>query len=583
MYYLLFFVPILLYPLQLPKRIKGILSALAMLGVAVFRFGAGADYFSYSYLYYLIPESSLAKAISALPDQEIGIKLLMFPFRFFNLPYEIFVAFMAILITVLVYLWIEKNTESSTLSYLVYYSFFFLVWNLSSLRQGLALTLGVYLLMNVKYTWRFTSKLLIVAGLYFIHKTSLVFLVLLASELMHWDRKKLMLLVAASLIASLLPVGELAVWLAKVPVFSRLSYYLGTADSYGFWDFKSLPRLFLIALALYHYDALVKRQALPKRVLDTYVVGLSIFFFLRFDDLIAARLSIYGFFLAILVLPAIVDLYDKTKLMKGIAFGGLAFMCALYLEKELLAMAGQAGIAKYGYYVPYTTVFDQGTATFNNTYFYANNYQDFLDKASCRLEIIHFENTYVPQSSEIKNPAKYLAAKFPSGEYGLIDVEGNVVLSGRFGPIEYYGGIIRENADAYYDVTGKPLDTRKAAMIFFTAKAQTRKYISDKFTWFEIGRDVLDNELITALEEEGQFKFLNIVNQVDPLDFNMIEYLSYRHKRVFRLYDKDMNLMSEDYFLDAKNILVNRIVKATNVCGTKFYNENGKLIWMQMN
>jgi len=584
MYYLMFLVPLALHPLKIDNRIKGILNSIALGLMAIFRFGAGSDYFSYSYLYYLSSKSSILKLFSTLKDQEIGFKLLMFPFRFLHLPYEVFVASIAILIMTLMYFWIQKNAKSVSLSYLVYYSFFFMVWNLSSLRQGLVITIGCFLLFNQQFQWKFRTKLLIIGSLCLLHITAIFYLVFLLADQLKWDKKKLTYVVLGALLVSLLPVGNIALLIAKIPVFARVASYIDPATApFGFWDIKSLPRLFLIFIVLYHYDSLMKKGVLPAYVMNSYIIGISFFFILRFDDLIGARISIYGFFLAVLILPAILDLYDKRKWFTVAASTGFVVMCALYLQKELSAMAHQAGIEAKGYYVPYVSIFQQKKVAFTNTYYYANNYIDFLDVPACKLEILDFMGKFVGENSTMNDPANYLAVKFPNGKYGLIDTAGHVVLGGKFGPIEYYGGIIRVNSTEYYNVRGNTLITQKAAMIFFTAKAQANKYITNNLNWFNIGRDSLDVELVNALEREGQFKFLNIVNQVRPLNFYVMEFLSYRYGSIYQLYNNEMVLLSPEYFLNTSTILSNRVIKAVNVCGTKYYNESGQLIWMQLN
>ncbi|MGB7595199.1 MAG: EpsG family protein, partial [Erysipelotrichaceae bacterium] len=453
MYYLMFLVPLALHPLKIDNRIKGILNSVALGLMAIFRFGAGSDYFSYSYLYYLSSKSSILKLFSTLKDQEIGFKLLMFPFRFLHLPYEAFVASIAILIMTLMYFWIQKNAKSVSLSYLVYYSFFFMVWNLSSLRQGLVITIGCFLLFNQQFQWKFRTKLLIIGSLCLLHITAIFYLVFLLADQLKWDRKKLTYVVLGALLVSLLPVGNIALLIAKIPVFARVASYIDPATApFGFWDIKSLPRLFLIFIVLYHYDPLMKKGVLPAYVMNSYIIGISFFFILRFDDLIGARISIYGFFLAVLILPAILDLYDKRKWITVAATTGFIAMCALYLQKELSAMAHQAGIEAKGYYVPYVTIFQEKRVGFTNDYYYANNYNNFLDAPACVAEMTRFADKLEMRESTIKDNSKFIPVKFPNGKYGLIDTEGHIVLDGRFGPIEYYGGIIRVSSTEYYNV-----------------------------------------------------------------------------------------------------------------------------------
>jgi hypothetical protein len=582
MYYLLFFVPIALNPLKINNRLKGVLNSLALGLTAILRFGAGADYFSYSYIYYLTSNSSVIKLFNTLKDHEIGFKLLMFPFRFLNLPYEVFVAAIAVFIMVLMYFWIQKNSKSVAMSYLVYYSFFFLVWNLSSLRQGLALTIGCFLLFNAKYTWKLRSKLVIIGLLFLLHKSALFYLVFVLADMLKWDKKKLTYLVLASLLVSLLPIANIAIVIAKIPLFVKIASYVNVANApIGFWDFKSLARLLLIGLVLFHYDSLLKKDAIPKRYLNAYIIGLSFFFFLRFDDLVGARMSIYGYFLAILILPAILELYNYKKAVKLASTVGFIFMCAIYLQKELASMANQAGIPSKGFFVPYISLFQQRSVAFVNNYFYANNYIDILDNDACLLEMNEFGTNLVRKATSIKDMSQYMVAKFPNGFYGLIDTEGHIVLDGRYSAAEYYGGIIRVAADEYYDYRGLALDTQKAALNFFTAKARAKKYIATSLTWFEIDRNSLDSQLYKILEKQGQFKFQNLISQISPLNFYIMEYISYKEGFIYQLYSTDMTRLSPEYFLDTKTILTNRVILAHNVCGTKFYNEDGKMIWMQ--
>lgn len=584
MYYLVFLVPLLMHPLKVGNRIKGIICSAAFGLIAILRFGSGTDYFSYSYLYYRTSGSSILNVLASTGDKEVGFKLLMFPFRFLNLRYEFFIAFLAITIMILVYLWINKNVKSVSLAYLVYYSFFFLVWSISALRQGLVLIVGYYLLYNVSFNWKRKTKLIIIISLTFFHISALFFLVFLLTDQIKWNKKRLSLVVLTSLVFSLLPIAQVAVLVSKIPFLSRVAMYINsTTVQYGFWDLKSIPRLFIIILVLYHYEKLLAREAIPERYLNTFIIGISFFFFLRFDDLIAARLSIYGFFMVILILPPILDLYRKRKWITVGANFAFVLMCALYLEKELITMATQGGMPKDGYYVPYISIFQQNTANFESRYYFANNYRDFLDSSTCVMNMQTFAESMVVEPSTIQNSSLYLAVRFPNGKYGLIDVDGHVVLDGRYGPIEYYGGIIRENAYQYYNYKGEILETNKASMIFFTARAQTMKFINTNLNWFEIGQVSLNVRLAKLLQEEGKLMFLSMLNQIEPLDFYIMVYRSNQYGRVFRLYSKEIKTLAPDYFLNVTDILANRVVLARNVCGTEFFNESGRLIWMQLN
>lgn len=584
MYYLMFLVPLTLHPLKISNRLKGILNSIALGAMAIFRFGAGADYFSYSLLYYDLPNKSIMNAISTLKDQEIGMKLLMFPFRYFSLPYELFVGFSAIVMMVLMFLWIDKNVKSVSLAYLVYYTFFFLVWNMSALRQGMALTIGCYLLFNIKYQWKFYQKLIIVGCLFFIHKTSIFYLLFLLGDFVKWDRTKLIYFVLASLLISVLPLAGFATLIIKIPIFSRVAVYLISGNvSFGFWDIKSIPRLFLIVVVLFHYNSLIKRELIQQRFLNSFIIGVSFFFVLRFDDLIGARISIYGFFLAILILPSVLELYNQRKIITVMAYTSFTLMCSLYLQKELMTMAKQAGIKTlYKYYVPYHSIFQEKSVSFSTNYYFANNYSNFTDINKCKLEMEQYFTSSVLVKSEMHEPSEYLAVRFQNGLFGLIDTEGNVVLEGKFNSIEYFDGIIRTSSGEYYNTRGVELEMQSAAKLYILKKGKDIADIALNLKWIDDGSNHPTYEVYRDLELETKLKYISFLYQKDPLSYKIVHFFSNKYGSIYRFYNPNMKLLTQDFFLDAENILSNRVVLAKNVCGTKYYNESGKMIWMEL-
>lgn len=582
MYYLMFGIPIVIHPLKISHRTKGMILSLSFTLLAVFRFGAGADYFSYAYLYYLLPTNPIAAFMGRLPQNEIGFKLLMLPFRYLNLPYEVFVAAISIVILIFMYLWIEKNSNSIAYSYLVYYALFFVVWNLSSIRQGLVLALGCYLLFNSKYEWNWIQKVAIVIALYLLHVTALFYLVLLLAENIKWDQKKLTYLVIFSLGVSLIPLSAIALKLANFPFLARIIHYVSLIDApFGFWDIKSIPRILLIAVVLYHYEQLRKSGKIQKRVLDAYVIGVSFFFILRFSELIGARISIYGYFLAIIIFPAILELYSHKKIEKILAQLGLVLLCGLYLEKDLLAMVNQAGINANGYYVPYTSLFEKSTVTFNNPYYFRNNYTGFVNHETCLSEMNAYLSERTLSPSNISDTSQYFAVKFPDGSYGLLDTDGGMVLKKYSTPIEYYTDIIRLNDIEYFRPNGDWYDSTQGTWMFQTLKAQHLALTTNERFWTEVKRENLNQEVARQVEQTEQFKLVDIRTLSQSSNLNFVDLLYFGHGTVYRIYSKEMVLLSNDYYFGKPEVLESGVVVARNSCGLKYFNQNGTLIWMQ--
>jgi len=581
MYYLLFFVPILLHPLKLTKRIKGLLNAFALLLMAIFRFGSGTDYFSYSYVYYLVSDHSIFKVFSQLKDKEIGFKLFMFIFRFLGLNYEVFVAVAAIVMVYFVYRWIDDNTDEVSYSYLVYYSMFYLVWMLSSLRQGMVLTLGCYFFFNRKFELRWLTQLLLILLLSTLHYTAFFFVIFIILQRFNLSKKIHLGFFAGGLVMSLIPIGSIMAEFVKfLPSLSKLTYYLTQQSSYGFWDVKSLARIVLFGAVWIHYERLKKLKDLPDRFVDAYLVGLSLYFYLRFNELIASRMAIFGFILAVFLLPAILKLYQGKKTLYVAGTAAFVLFNAFYLEKELLAMASQSGLPHKGYYVPYVTLVDKGKVDYTGSYYYANNYHEVLNTKACIADVDAFNDTFSPVGSTIKDKSNYMAVKFPNGLYGLIDSLGHVVVPGQYPTLQYAGGVLRVSNDEYYDLSGNLLVTKNAMMRFFLAKAQNDKYVETNFDWFSISRFSMEGEFMLEMDAAGKLLFLSIENQIKPLDYYIITYQSYKYETLYRLYDTDFNLITDEFFVEILAVLPNRVTIFRSACGYTYVNQDGQVIWM---
>ena len=60
--------------------------------------------------------------------------------------------------------------------------------------------------------------------------------------------------------------------------------------------------------------------------------------------MIAGRLSIYALILLVPVLPMIVGLYEKNRVLHGLAVGAFIVLNFFFLFKDLVAMKQQLGI-----------------------------------------------------------------------------------------------------------------------------------------------------------------------------------------------------------------------------------------------
>ena len=346
----LYFILILVFD-RLNKKLF-VLFGVALLGlIAVFRFNIGSDYHSYYFIYEWTNDSGISSFLSSNIGIEIGFKFVIVFFKNLGLSYQVFIGSLSVFMLGLITHYIFANGRNRIMPLLVYYSMFFVVWNLSGLRQGLALTLAFYLLYNPKYSFNDWIRVFIVLLLSTLHYSALILLIFLVLEKIDWNQKRLLIFLVISVLFSLIPIQGIFVYLSQasflgsLPFYQKAMYYIvGMAPTYGFLDVFSMMRIFFAVLVLVHYPRLVAENKQWKRIIDTLVLGMGIFLILSFNDLIAGRLSIYALILLVPVLPMIVGLYEKNRVLHGLAVGAFIVLNFFFLFKDLVAMKQQLGI-----------------------------------------------------------------------------------------------------------------------------------------------------------------------------------------------------------------------------------------------
>jgi hypothetical protein len=342
---------------------------LIVLVLAVFRYGSGTDYFIYRWIFEYSKSLGVIDVLSGKSYYEIFFSLFLLVFYPLNLNFYFFIAVHASLILLIVYLWIKSNSNYPTQAFFVYFSTFFLVWNLSALRQVIPLLLGSYLLFNQKYEIKWKYKFLISLILSFFHYSALFYCAILLLELIPWNKEKLIIFFIGSLILSILPMKEIALGLRFIPfitlnpIYQKLLVYLNTMPTaFGFWDISSLMRLFFIVLLLSHYGKLVKISPYIKRLVQVCIFGLSFFFILRFNSITAQRITIYPLILLTILLPEVLHIYDHSlKIIRNLVLAMFIGVNALIYFKDLYAMKYQMGIKDGNWFVEYHHIFEKNS------------------------------------------------------------------------------------------------------------------------------------------------------------------------------------------------------------------------------
>jgi len=374
MFYIVFFIGLLLAAVN-RKEISAKVFAAVLFLLAAFRYGQGADYFSYATLYYWSSGSILTELISGNGSQEVGYRFLSAVFKHYDLPYQIFIAVIAVINIYFIYKISVKYTKNPTLSMLIYYSFYYFVWTYSSLRQGLALSIGLYYMLEAINDSKNTIKFLIIAGIVsLLHSSALVFIVMFGVTKIKLEKKHLLILLAVSIAFSVVPLADIVNKLAAyVPVLQRISYYVnGSLSISDFTSFKSLARVAFLFIAFLIYDVYCEESPVNRKIMNIYIFSYIIYFFFKFSELTAARLAIYGKILDIVIFSNAYYMLKKKE-NKIVYVMSLFMLMVLYFLKEQNALHIESKLeTAHKYLTPYVNIFNK------KLYHYGNLLQQYL-------------------------------------------------------------------------------------------------------------------------------------------------------------------------------------------------------------
>lgn len=340
--------------------------------LASFRYGIGADYFAYQYLYAQLYPNVVSELLYGYEKQEAGFRALGSLVKSFGASYQIYLAVLAVMTLYFIYRISVEYSENPTLSLVVYYAFFYFVWVYSGLRQGLAMSVGVYFLLRAMDKNKNYSFIMVSVLLFTIHTSSAVLLLLyFVVTKFEWTRKRLILVLMGSLGIAFIPFGLLVDSLSdSISFLQRLLPYLDEVFTWrDLLGFQILARLFFIGLILFYYDRLCNKSSFLRKIVNLYLLSFAFYFALQFSELTAARISVYGRLLEIILLPMILTL-KMQKLEGRVYLAGLLLLLSLYFVKEVNTMWFQSGLVlDNSPFVEYISVFNKGDQYYN-TYFY---------------------------------------------------------------------------------------------------------------------------------------------------------------------------------------------------------------------
>lgn len=309
----------------------------AALLVSVFRYGVGNDYFSYKHLYELFLPNPLDEVQDGVGAQEVGFRFLGAVWKWAGLGYPSFVGLFAVINLLFVAITSRRFSPNPSLTFTLYLAFHLLVWTFSGMRQGVVMAVGVYLLLRALETKYRRDRLIFVVVsvlLLLIHASAFILFVMYFVGMLDLKRSTIMIIGAGALAIALIPNSLILGVVQVAPLLNRAIPYIDNGGTGSVLDFQGVVRLGLLGAALIFYDTAVRGREINRIIVQLYVFSFVIYFGLQVSELVAARMSIYGRYLDILVFPLILHNLRGAS-VRALAAVILAAYSFIYLQKEV--------------------------------------------------------------------------------------------------------------------------------------------------------------------------------------------------------------------------------------------------------
>lgn len=536
---------------HVPKHINNAIPIILIISIISVKFGIGADYFSYQVLYENLIASDFGSIFDGNSGIDIGFKLIMYVAKNMHLSFAVFFSIINSLIVFLFFYSIIKYSSNSSLSILLFYSMFFLVWSLSGIRQGLAMAICIIPLLK-----SFESKLdifdfVVLAIAYSIHSSSLIALLLILIGKIQWNKKIHLVVFISALVFSYFNVILLLV--SKIPFMKDhrvISAYL-TAD-YSLFDFPGVIRLLIFFVIWLFYNRITEKK-INKRLVDVFLFGMTMYFLLKFSEITASRLSVYAYILIIFIAPLLFSEMQKLisfrKLPNIILSLAVVLVASLYFEKEILTMNSQSGMNQTGYLIKVPTEKSYDILDFDNY----STVQLYINENLRDLKAEYNEAKTVQNVPYDVEHHYFVRRDYSIQKNVIINQDGNYLSNYGFDyDVEIRDGVLR-----YYSYTENSLDKVAVYSDVSNRNRSNSKLIEDwlsdlnreeLFQPVEVNQNIelsqLPDFIKNIIRDESNVDLL-VVNRVDAPFTYHVGLIKYYGLNIYFYLDENLNMLTE--------------------------------------
>lgn len=585
MYYFALLFPIVLYFLpRIDKKTKFILALIPMALIIALRFGHGPDYFAYEFYYNSLNTDTLGKLVDHQGQIELGFRLLEFPFIQLGLSFHVFISTLGIALLGCFSYWIYKSSDDPLLSLILFYGMFFNVWVLSALRQSIVIALILLLYFRKDRELKEWKKIVFIVLLSFFHKSAIYVLPFLLLLKIDWNRKSLSIVLGLALLTTFVPFESILVHFNSVTIVKKMLGYMRT--TYGFFDFPSIVRLLFVSVVLFYYDRITKTDY-QKFIVNAFILGISSYFVLKFSELTASRSTIYFLMLFVIIVPWIVQSYEKNHKLYRTSVILVMCFSVVYLQKELMATERQSGFSNQTRgYVQMRTIFNKDYGSFDERSAFYTYHRGLCEaEAATSRENLRVNRTFVGYQEDKDNVVVYDKSK---KMYGIINNDGNWVVEPEYKkqPTLYknvlafgkQGEVFRQRE--YIDISGNDMTYDEMRSVIDAELVKQDKLIDAREETFNYNYDLLPDEIKSQLPNKENVSNFRLVSLDIPTKYYIGKFKYYDFDMTV-YYDEHEHLVSDEIFRTATRYDENNMLIAYTYCSKIIINSDNQVIWVE--
>jgi hypothetical protein len=285
--------------------------------IAGFRYETGNDWYIYEVIFENTLEISVLFSdpnlyISHFNDIEIGYKILNSLVLGMGGDVQVIFLLTNVFSFYVLSKFINRYSNYRILSLLIYYSIFYLNFNMSIIRQGIALS---FFLLAFNYLVRRQSvkyfMVAIIASLF--HVSALVLIPIYFVYHLRYSRTFYAVLVGTAIFIRIFEIKILFYFSSLIPAFimSDLTHYFENNISDSLISFGNLERILMVGLILIFGSAMVKKREEYHIFISMYVIYVALNFVLYENEAILSRIRFYLQISYILILPMFIEVVKK--------------------------------------------------------------------------------------------------------------------------------------------------------------------------------------------------------------------------------------------------------------------------------